>query len=65
MHFPKLFQNYRNIWVPKGPYNDTFDTDLVDQAIEIIHKVTDISNFNLYSVVVFRVELMSYETLRI
>ena len=39
MHFPKLFQNYRNIWVPKGPYNDTFDTDLVDQDIEIIHKV--------------------------
>ena len=40
MHFPKLFKYYCDIWGPKGPYNDTFDTDLVDQDIKIIHKVT-------------------------
>ena len=39
MHFPKLCQNYCNICVPKGQYNDTFDTDLVDQDIKISHKV--------------------------
>ena len=34
MHFPKLFQNYCDIWGPKVPHNDTCDTDLVDQDIK-------------------------------
>ena len=40
MHFSKLLQNYCDIWGQKGPYYDTFDTDLVDQDIKIIQKVT-------------------------